>query len=1218
MGILWREITQFYCFQGFQTFATNGFEEDEMKSIFKKYIENGQAFEIIDGDNIAIAEEFLKTALPVRDTKIYVISILGPQSSGKSTLLNYLFGCQFATSSGRCTKGIYGTLFDLQVGDFDGVLILDTEGLFSSEKTDPEYDRKIVLFCMAASHLVLINVKGEITRNMPEVMGVCLTVLNQLRLNKVPSPSIFFILNQNSDPNVRNHLTAFNKILESFSIEGTSLEELLRVDEANLIVIPNAYNDKTIYSNGSTSSIWVTLNPSDSFGYECSKLFSKIIEEGFRRREIPEHIAVFSDMASWIKLAVEIWITIDQFRDLVHLNEVREYKQKQIVLASFQEFVKNELEGEDKFSIHLKNIEDAVNSNNSKERAVEYFETYWNQEVYTPTLEKWKKEMSKARLTEMIFKFASAKLTYSLRSRQSQLISIINSRYDQKQLREDILYGNKIMKTRIRDLWNENREIDETEGLKLFHKINEEILKMIRPSSQTLEDVRFDTKKRIFPLYQASFDQIRNLQFFQNVTVEFRLSEETLHFKGTRPNQFHEDILEEKLLIPGLASALSAEVLRVSANSSEGKKLKEIAEKVNWEKFIKDLKGAPDYKQIFSTLDNELMTFGYGLSNMADYEIFEGLRKQADLVPKAYWITKSIEKRVLQKDQDFIYYKDSLFSFKSNLIKFDHDFNVPSEGIRHENSRYISSWMLRSWELPNHEGLKTIIYEYLKQFSCNDTIKSRLESKVKEVLHQSDVLQQEQLNVIISFTNDIRTKLDDELGRLAIHLSATGISKLHEIAFLEITNELSSRLYERQGEYYQLWRNEEGINREYFLDQICLSRGQKQEISVAEKIASKIEQSLMTICSKKAEDTFITICNVETKKFNTTRLRDTLDDVLSSQNHADVLEFTTEPEKVFEKEFDKIWTAFCDNNTRKIMEPFSKARLEISELVAFFDELAQNISSMFENDLFSVSESQMVSSVNMKMSRVQGSYQQKRSIAGFRWLKHRFEGKNNEVIQVDDVSFVVNPKLKAIPFPPLNQNDWQTGIKKVILDEDDTKIPRISNFLRCLSERLKKAAQGFEEKSSALTNLAIVGREKGRYKKAAVGCLEKCPKCHRICDVDHTDKPGSPEDLHACHRGHQHFGFAGIRYHRSKRVCLEHCSSQKDDSRWYRRGEKTTWGKMKKEHPMNKWNYSGIPADMAIKQGRFKQAWKFVGRAICQKHNLDYHEDFEQDLQQQN
>lgn len=41
------------------------------------------------------------------------VIILGPQSSGKSTLLNYLFGCDFKTSEGRCTKGVYGTYYNI-------------------------------------------------------------------------------------------------------------------------------------------------------------------------------------------------------------------------------------------------------------------------------------------------------------------------------------------------------------------------------------------------------------------------------------------------------------------------------------------------------------------------------------------------------------------------------------------------------------------------------------------------------------------------------------------------------------------------------------------------------------------------------------------------------------------------------------------------------------------------------------------------------------------------------------------------------------------------------------------------------------------------------------------------------------------------------------------------------------------------------------------------
>jgi polynucleotide 5'-kinase involved in rRNA processing len=32
------------------------------------------------------------------DQRVAIITVLGPQSSGKSTLLNFLFGCDFGTS----------------------------------------------------------------------------------------------------------------------------------------------------------------------------------------------------------------------------------------------------------------------------------------------------------------------------------------------------------------------------------------------------------------------------------------------------------------------------------------------------------------------------------------------------------------------------------------------------------------------------------------------------------------------------------------------------------------------------------------------------------------------------------------------------------------------------------------------------------------------------------------------------------------------------------------------------------------------------------------------------------------------------------------------------------------------------------------------------------------------------------------------------------------
>ena len=116
-----------------------------------------------------MAKTVIQKVFEGNNDRIAIISVIGPQSSGKSTLLNFLFGCDFATSEGRCTRGVYGTYFkftNFKAHNCDGVFLIDTEGLFASlSSTDKRrrlnFDRKLVLFCLAISDIVLINTKGN-------------------------------------------------------------------------------------------------------------------------------------------------------------------------------------------------------------------------------------------------------------------------------------------------------------------------------------------------------------------------------------------------------------------------------------------------------------------------------------------------------------------------------------------------------------------------------------------------------------------------------------------------------------------------------------------------------------------------------------------------------------------------------------------------------------------------------------------------------------------------------------------------------------------------------------------------------------------------------------------------------------------------------------------------------------------------------------------------
>jgi GTPase SAR1 family protein len=73
---------------------------------YRDYIAEGNPFEIVDGDNFEMQGNFLTKVFQLfPNKKFFVISVIGPQNSGKSTLLNFLFGTSFEARDGRCTKG---------------------------------------------------------------------------------------------------------------------------------------------------------------------------------------------------------------------------------------------------------------------------------------------------------------------------------------------------------------------------------------------------------------------------------------------------------------------------------------------------------------------------------------------------------------------------------------------------------------------------------------------------------------------------------------------------------------------------------------------------------------------------------------------------------------------------------------------------------------------------------------------------------------------------------------------------------------------------------------------------------------------------------------------------------------------------------------------------------------------------------------------------------
>ena len=57
--------------------------------------------------------------------------------------------------------------------DVEYLIILDTEGLNSPERAEPEYDRKIVMFTLLCSDFLIINSRGDMSYQMKELIKIC-------------------------------------------------------------------------------------------------------------------------------------------------------------------------------------------------------------------------------------------------------------------------------------------------------------------------------------------------------------------------------------------------------------------------------------------------------------------------------------------------------------------------------------------------------------------------------------------------------------------------------------------------------------------------------------------------------------------------------------------------------------------------------------------------------------------------------------------------------------------------------------------------------------------------------------------------------------------------------------------------------------------------------------------------------------------------------------
>ena len=238
-----------------------------MELLFSK----GYGFELIDGDHFIYWGSILNRFNTVFSNldQLMTVSVKGPQSSGKSTLMNLQYGTDFKSGSGKCTSGINGFIMNFEedfeifeqnilkrgkrkdtdkvdkefsmedkkdsfsndeLKRFDSIsivdrlsfknevrddeegkkyiLFLDSQGMLSVEQRNMDFDRKIGTFLLAVSQMLLVNFEGELDLNFKNLLEITNYTYMSLNLDK----KSLFCKNEGTDEVEKGNLFLINCI----------------------------------------------------------------------------------------------------------------------------------------------------------------------------------------------------------------------------------------------------------------------------------------------------------------------------------------------------------------------------------------------------------------------------------------------------------------------------------------------------------------------------------------------------------------------------------------------------------------------------------------------------------------------------------------------------------------------------------------------------------------------------------------------------------------------------------------------------------------------------------------------------------------------------------------------------------------------------------------------------------------------------------------------
>ncbi|KAI4808594.1 hypothetical protein KUCAC02_000651 [Chaenocephalus aceratus] len=210
---------------------------------------DGFPLELVDGEASNIPLRWVSDVLSQLNhlvspkNKILVVTVLGVQSTGKSTLLNTMFGVQFAVSSGRCTRGAFMLLIKINEDvrkDFncDFMVIIDTEGLKSPElaqlDNSHEHDNELATLVVGLSDITIMNIAMENSTEMKDILQIVVHAFLRMKEVGKKKPKCQFVHQNVSDVSAHDKNMRDRKLLLQQLNEMTQAAAKMEKKEENM------------------------------------------------------------------------------------------------------------------------------------------------------------------------------------------------------------------------------------------------------------------------------------------------------------------------------------------------------------------------------------------------------------------------------------------------------------------------------------------------------------------------------------------------------------------------------------------------------------------------------------------------------------------------------------------------------------------------------------------------------------------------------------------------------------------------------------------------------------------------------------------------------------------------------------------------------------------------------------------------------------------------